>query len=129
MLSGFTPMTTLPTVDMERAKAFYEGLGFAVVTDDDKQTPGGVMFQSGDGFFMVYQSAFAGTNQATAMGFMVPGDAFDDTVAFLRQNGISFDTFEMDGAQWDDDVLTWESLRNVWFRDPDGNILSVGTTG
>jgi catechol 2,3-dioxygenase-like lactoylglutathione lyase family enzyme len=126
MLNGFTPMATLPTSDLERARAFYEGLGF---TAADEETPGGVMFTAGEGGFLVYSSEFAGTNKATAMGFMVPGDAFDDAVAKLREHGVSFDTFEMEGAEWDGDVLVWESMRNVWFRDPDDNIISVGTMG
>lgn len=126
MLTNYTPGATLPTTDLGRARAFYEGLGFTV----DEESPfGSLRFRSGDGGFMVYESAYAGTNQATAMAFDVPAEVFDDIVAFLRGKGVSFDTFEMEGAEWDGDVLTMESMRNVWFRDPDGNILAVGAMG
>jgi hypothetical protein len=63
------------------------------------------------------------------MAFDVPADQFDQAVEDLRGRGVTFDTFEMEGAQWDGDVLVWDSMRNVWFSDPDGNIITVGTRG
>ncbi len=123
MLNAVTPHATLPTTDLDRARRFYEGLGFEV----DGETPGGLRFTSGDGGFLVYESAFAGTNKATAMGFILPVDDFDDALASLRDKGVTFDTFTMEEAEWDGDVLTWGTMRNAWFRDPDGNIIAVGT--
>jgi catechol 2,3-dioxygenase-like lactoylglutathione lyase family enzyme len=123
MLAHHTPTTTLATSDLARAKTFYESLGF---TADDSE-PGGWTFTSGDAKFFVYESAYAGTNKATAMAFDVPADQFDQAVEDLRGRGVTFDTFEMEGAQWDGDVLVWDSMRNVWFSDPDGNIITVGT--
>lgn len=124
MLNTYTPGATLPTADLERARAFYEGLGFTVA---ETSPFGSLRFESGDGGFMVYESEYVGTNKATAMAWDVPGEEFDSVVARLREAGVTFDTFEMEGAEWDGDVLTVESMRNVWFRDPDGNILAVGT--
>ena len=121
MLNTYTPGATLPTADLERARAFYEGLGFVV---QETSPFGSLRFTSGDGGFMVYESQYVGTNKATAMAWDVPGEEFDAILARLRDQG-----FEMEDAEWDGDVLTMESMRNVWFRDPDGNILAVGTTG
>ncbi len=64
----------------------------------------------------------------------VPGDQFDAVIARLREQGVTFDTFEMAGAaevgaSWDGDVLVMESMRSAWFHDPDGNILAVSTLG
>ena len=126
MLNTYTPGATLPTADLERARAFYEGLGFVV---QETSPFGSLRFTSGDGGFMVYESQYVGTNKATAMAWDVPGEEFDAILARLREQGVTFDTFEMEDAEWDGDVLTMESMRNVWFRDPDGNILAVGTTG
>jgi hypothetical protein len=36
-------------------------------------------------------------------------------------------TFEFEGTQWDGDVAVMDGMRAVWFSDPDGNILNVGT--
>lgn len=122
MLSDSTPMPTLPTSDLERARAFYEGiLSFVPVGE----MPDGVRYQAGDSGFLVYPSQYAGTNQATAMAFEVELDRFDDEVAALRSAGISFDTFEWEGVAWEDGVATMEEGKAVWFRDPDGNILNI----
>lgn len=125
MLNSSTPTPTLPTSDLGRAVAFYEGLGFAQGT----QSPDGVTFTAGDGGFLVYESQYAGTNQATAMGFVVAAEEFDEVLASLRSAGLEFQTFEVPGGQWEGDVLVVEGMRNVWFADPDGNIVSVGTPG
>jgi hypothetical protein len=52
--------------------------------------------------------------------------AFDDEVRALRDKGISFITFDVEGIAWDDGVASMgETMRSVWFADPDGNILNV----
>ncbi len=126
MLSDYPPVTAIAVADLARARRFYEGtLGFT--PDDD--VPDGVLYTSGGGSFLVYPSAYAGTNKATAMSFAVPGDAFDREVAALRDAGIEFQTFELDGMEWVDGVATAGAMRAVWFADPDGNILNLETTG
>jgi catechol 2,3-dioxygenase-like lactoylglutathione lyase family enzyme len=115
-------MATLPTTDMEAARAFYEGvLGFTPGGD----APEGENYSAAGSTFLVYPSAFAGTNQATAISFRVDFDTFDDEIAALREKGIVFDTFEYEGIVWEDGVATMEGMKAVWFHDPDGNILSV----
>ncbi len=126
MLSDYPPVTAIAVADLERARQFYEGtLGFT----PDEDVPDGVLYRSGGGSFLVYPSAYAGTNKATAMSFAVPGDAFDGEVAALRGAGIEFQTFELDGMEWQDGVATAGPMRAVWFADPDGNILNLETTG
>ena len=126
MLSDHTPVTTLAVTDLERARAFYEGtLGFTA----QEGAPDGAMYRAGASAFLVYPSAYAGTNKATAMSFAVPADAFDAEVARLRERGIAFQTFDLDGMEWHDGVAEAGPMRAVWFADPDGNILNVETTG
>ena len=74
----------------------------------------------------------AGTNKGTAMSIQVPPGSFDAEIEVLRQKGISFQTFEMEGITWDRGVAsglpgTPDGFRGVWFDDPDGNIISVET--
>jgi catechol 2,3-dioxygenase-like lactoylglutathione lyase family enzyme len=89
---------------------------------------GGVSYTSGSGQLFVYESDYAGTNQATAVSFDVPTAEFDDEVAELRANGIDFLTFEADGMEWEDGVATIGGrARSVWFTDPDGNILNISS--
>lgn len=124
MLSDHNPTTTLATADPERSRAFYQGvLGFT----PGEEAGGGVFYPSGSTSFFVYPSAYAGTNQATAMSFELPADAFDEVVAMLRAAGVEFDTFEAEEVTWQDGVAEMDDMRSVWFRDPDGNILNIET--
>jgi catechol 2,3-dioxygenase-like lactoylglutathione lyase family enzyme len=123
MLSNHTPIATLPASDLTKARSFYEDiLGLTV----QRESPGGVSYTAGSGNLFVYESAFAGTNQATAVTFDVPTSEFDTEVDALRGAGIEFLTFEMDGAEWTDGVASLGTeVRAVWFTDPDGNILNL----
>ncbi|KRE43470.1 VOC family protein [Knoellia sp. Soil729] len=127
MISDHTPVTTLGVSDLQRARDFYEGtLGFAPGTEMMDQ---GITYRSGSGSFFVYLSEFAGSNKATAMMFELPDDAFDGTVDRLRSKGVTFTTFEAEGMEFTDGVASMGdgAFRSVWFEDPDGNILNLGT--
>jgi catechol 2,3-dioxygenase-like lactoylglutathione lyase family enzyme len=129
MIGDHTPVTTLGVSDLQRARDFYEGtLGFAPGTEMMGQ---GITYESGSGAFFVYLSGFAGTNKATAMMFEIPGDAFDAEIATLREKGVTFQTFDLEGTEWDDGVASMGEgdsvFRSVWFADPDGNILNLGS--
>ena len=123
MLSNHTPVATLPTSDRSRARSFYEEtLGLTVANDG----MGGVLYTCGSGQLFVYESSFAGTNQATSVTFDIPTAEFDTEVETLRGKGIDFMTFEMDGVDWSDGVASMGSeMKAVWFTDPDGNILNL----
>ncbi len=123
MLSDFAPVPTLAVSDLQRAREFYEGvLGYTSEGDVAE----GVVYRSGNGAFLVYPSAYAGTNKATAMSLQVSAEAFDVEVAALREKGVAFDTFDMDPITWDNGVATMpDGSRAAWFSDPDGNILNI----
>ena len=125
MLSSYTPVATLPVSDQTKARGFYEDtLGLSV----DQDTPGGVTYTCGSGKLFVYESAYAGTNKATAVSFDVPVSDFDSQVNELRDKGIDFMTFEMEGTEWNDGVATLGGeVKAVWFTDPDGNILNISS--
>lgn len=127
MIGDHTPVATLGVKDLARAREFYEGtLGFQPGTEVMDQ---GITYQSGSGSFFVYASQFSGTNKATAMTFEIPLDAFDSEVSALREKGVTFQTFDAEGMQWEDGVATVGdgAFKSVWFEDPDGNILNIGT--
>ncbi|WP_127128683.1 VOC family protein [Georgenia sp. SYP-B2076] len=126
MLSTYTPVPTLAVKDLASAREFYEGvLGFTAGDD----VPDGVLYTAGASQFLVYPSSYAGTNKATAVSFQVPADAFDTEIAALREKGLEFQTFDLDGASWSDGVMSMGDERVVWFADPDGNIIAVETAG
>ena len=123
MLSSYTPVATLPTSDLTRARSFYQDtLGLTVERDG----MGGVSYTCGGGNLFIYESSYAGTNKATSVTFDVPTSEFDAEVDALRAKGIEFMTFDFEGAEWNDGVASMGSqMRAVWFVDPDGNILNL----
>jgi catechol 2,3-dioxygenase-like lactoylglutathione lyase family enzyme len=118
----------LPASDLERAKRWYsEKLGLEPVSEDEY---GGAHYETGDGTFLVYSSEFAGTNKATAAGFLV--EDFDGAVAELRANGVVFEHVDFgEFGSTVDGVMSMpdSSDKAAWFKDSEGNILSLSTIG
>jgi catechol 2,3-dioxygenase-like lactoylglutathione lyase family enzyme len=124
MLADKPVAATLAVKDMERARKFYEDvLGLRAVQD----MAGAVVYLSGGAGVLVYESEYAGTNQATAASWGV-GDEFDAIVEDLRQKGVTFEHYDnLPNTVREGDVHILDGqMKGVWFKDPDGNILSVG---
>ena len=118
-----TVFASLPASDLDRARAWYEEkLG---VTPSGESGGGSLMYVLGDSGFMIYESQFAGTNQATAAGIAVAD--FDAVVAELRGKGVAFLDVDMgDGMATVDGVMTGpDGNRIAWFKDSEGNILGL----
>jgi catechol 2,3-dioxygenase-like lactoylglutathione lyase family enzyme len=113
-----TPM--LAVKDLDRARQFYEeNLGLKEVDDFGE----GFMLKSGDTQVSVYRSEFAGTNKATALTFDV--EDIEDEVRALRDKGITFERYNLEGLTSKGDIYEGEGMKTAWFKDPDGNILSL----
>ena len=114
-------LATIAVRDLERAKEFYEGkLGFSPVPSGEKSV---VNYRSGKSTFMVYVSEFAGTNKATAATWIV--DDAEEVARALKAKGIVFEHYDLPGVTRKGDVHFAGQIKNVWFKDPDGNILAV----
>ena len=112
--------------DMDRAKEFYEGkLG---LSGGEDQPDGGRLYSCGEGTkIYVYPSpGKAGMSEATLAGWFV--DDVEATVDELTAKGV---TFEQYGEPFNTDekgiARFGDSGSGAWFKDPDGNILSVGS--
>jgi len=113
-----TPM--LAVKDLDRARTFYEGtLGLKEVDDFGE----GFLLKSGDPQLNVYRSEFAGTNKATALTFDV--DDIESEVRDLKEKGIFFEKYDLEGLTPKGDIYEGEGMKTAWFKDPDGNILSL----
>lgn len=123
MLSQHTPVATLPTKDLPKARSFYEDtLGMT----PERESVAGVSYKCSGGMVFLYQSEYAGTNKATAVSFDLPMSAFDNEIGALREKGVSFMTFEAEGLDWSEGVASMgEEMKSVWFTDPDGNVINV----
>ena len=117
-----TPMIAVK--DLDRARSFYEGtLGLSEVDDLGE----GFMLKSGDTTLSVYRSQFAGTNKATALTFTV--DDLDGEVGELKGKGVAFEHYDLPGLERQGDCYVAEGMKTAWFKDPDGNILSLIESG
>ncbi|HEX7484121.1 MAG TPA: VOC family protein [Candidatus Saccharimonadales bacterium] len=122
MLENSTVFATIAVRDSQMAKAFYQDmLGLRLVDEND----GGCMYESGGGKLFVYQAPSAGTSQATSAAWAV--DDIHQMASDLEAKGIVFEHYDMPGAEVDGPVYTMGGQKAAWFKDPDGNILSISS--
>lgn len=121
-----TPLTAaLPASDLGRAKTWYsEKLGLEPMSEDEY---GGALYETGGAHFLVFESPFAGTNQATAAGFNI--ENFDKVIEKLRANGVTFEDVDFGdmGKTVDGVISSPDGMKGAWFKDSEGNILAVST--
>jgi catechol 2,3-dioxygenase-like lactoylglutathione lyase family enzyme len=121
MLETTDAMPTVAVKDLKVARKFYEGtLGLQPVRED----MGTVGYKSGNSTVLVYPSSYAGTNKATAVTWAV-GDKLENIVSALKAKGVVFEHYDMPGITRKGDIHIAGKIRNAWFKDPDGNILSL----
>jgi catechol 2,3-dioxygenase-like lactoylglutathione lyase family enzyme len=121
MLGTRNAVANLATKDLDKARMFFrDKLGLEEVGREGDEL---VTFASGDSNIYVYRSDFAGTNKATALSWEV--DDIDAEVAALKDKGVSFEHYDMGGLERDGDIHVGEDMKIAWFKDPDGNILSL----
>ncbi len=122
MLSSKDAIANLATKDISVAKKFYqETLGLEVMGNMMDQL---FTFKSGDSLIYVYQSEFAGTNKATAVSWRV-GDELESIVKDLKSKGITFEHYDNMPMPLVGDIYGDDNMKVAWFKDPDGNILSL----
>lgn len=122
MLAEGRVFATVAVNDLAAAKQFYgETLGLEL----SDENPGGVTYTSGGGKLFVYQAPTAGTNQATSASWDV--DNIEAVVEELRGKGIVFEQYDIPGAEKQGDISIMGGMKAVWFKDPSGNILAVGS--
>ena len=123
MLANHDAQATVAVKSLEKARPFYEGvLGLEPLAGGEPSVQG---YKAGGATVLVYESQFAGTNQATSITWAL-GDGFDAAIAALRAQGARFETYDMPDAKIVDGVHEFGDMKVVWFKDPDGNILSCG---
>jgi catechol-2,3-dioxygenase len=122
MLGDREAIATIAVRDINVAAKFYEGsVGLKPVPTKEK---GVRSYKSGSSSVLVYTSQFAGTNKATAVTWMVGGE-IENVVQELKAKGVVFEHYDMPGTNLKGDIHIFGTLKNAWFKDPDGNILSI----
>lgn len=120
MLHAAPPIAFVSTADGERARAFYEeALGLRLVADE--------------GFALVFDLAgvmlrVTRVDELRPQPFAVLGWRVADAEATARELAGRGVVFERYPGLDQDDLGLWRSpsgARIAWFRDPDGNVLSL----
>jgi catechol-2,3-dioxygenase len=121
MLGNADGIATLAVKDLTASAEFYEQkVGLKKLASEEKEV---LVYQSGNSRLLVYRSQFAGTNKATAATWAV--DDVDADVRDLKSRGVVFEHYNFPGVTLEGDVHVFGKRRNAWFKDPDGNILSI----
>jgi catechol 2,3-dioxygenase-like lactoylglutathione lyase family enzyme len=122
MLASAVPMGFLAVSDFARARAFYESiLGLEFVSQDDFA----LVLRSGPIFVRLAVPPERVTAPYTVFGWRVAD--IDSAVAALTGKGVAFEHYPyFADSQRADGVWSAPSGDKVaWFRDPDGNLLSL----
>jgi catechol 2,3-dioxygenase-like lactoylglutathione lyase family enzyme len=122
MLADKDAAANVAVKNLKTAKKFYEGtLGLKPIGKEGEDL---IAYRSGGSTLLVYESKFAGTNKATALTWTV-GHEVEGIVSALKAKGVSFEHYDMPGMTRKGDVHVGGGMRVAWFKDPDGNILSI----
>jgi catechol 2,3-dioxygenase-like lactoylglutathione lyase family enzyme len=123
MLGSINIVAFVPTRDSEKARAFYEGvLGLRFVKDD-----GFALVLDANGIMVRVARAQFTPAPFTILGWQVTD--IEKVVTGLQGKGVKFERF---GLFEQDALGIWTAPTGekvAWFKDPDGNILSVSQHG
>jgi catechol 2,3-dioxygenase-like lactoylglutathione lyase family enzyme len=120
MLAAARLQTLVLTADAERARAFYSGvLGLRLVGE----SLGALVYDVGGGALRVSPVPATQPTEHTVFGFAV--DDLEATLAGLAARGVRFERFPAFPHDDRGIVTAPDGSRVAWFRDPDGNLLSV----
>jgi catechol 2,3-dioxygenase-like lactoylglutathione lyase family enzyme len=120
MLGSNNIVAFVPITDGEKAREFYEcKLGLRFVSDDGFA----VVFESNGIRLRAVKMKEAKPAQFTILGWEVK--LIEKSVTSLRERGVHFETF---GSFKQDELGIWTAPTGdkvAWFKDPDGNVLSI----
>ena len=120
MISSHRVHTTLPVADLDRSRAFYEGLGYRPTAVE----PFAVMFDAGAGsVFTITRSSGSSSGSHTQMGITV--EDIETEVAELRRKGVVFEEYDVPGLKTVNGVAQAGPNRAAWFYDPDRNLIGL----
>lgn len=121
MTSTMDAYSVIPARDLNRARRFYsEKLGM----EPAEEMSEGLIYRTISGaMILIYETTFAGTNQATALGLVT--DRFDEDMEDLRARGVTFEEYDLPGLKTENGVVDMDGAKGAWFTDSEGNILSV----
>jgi len=121
MIDQFPIHTTVAASDLDRARSWYqEKLGLEPKKSDD----GGLWFEFAGGTWLyVYKTGSAGTAKNTVGGWTV--ENIEKVMEELKGRGVVFEDYDMPGIKTEDGLATFETAKNAWFKDSEGNTFEL----
>lgn len=120
MLGSINIVAFVPTTDFQKAKDFYEGvLGLRFIKEDGFA----LAFRANGVMVRVVKAKDFKPAQFTVLGWEVPD--IEKMVPGLESKGVHFERF---GFFEQDKLGIWTAPNGdkvAWFKDPDGNTLSI----
>lgn len=120
MLAHFELTAFVPTLDAERAKLFYvETLGLTLVSDDKFA----IVVRAHEADVRIVRVESFTPAAYTILGWKVP--SMENAIRQLSARSVVFERFPF--LEQDKDGV-WDApggTRVAWFKDPDGNMLSL----
>ena len=127
MLANSPVMPTIPVVDLNRAKRFYEiALGLKPAPTKNDNIPDTATFECGNGTRIeLYQRAPSKADHTVAT-FEVSDT--EEEVNALRGKGVIFEEYDMPEIKTQNGIATHGPHKAAWFKDSEGNILCIHQT-
>jgi predicted enzyme related to lactoylglutathione lyase len=125
MLTNSPIRPTIPVVDLNRAKRFYETtIGLKPVpANNDGNASGIAIFECGNGTRMELYQRGPSKADHTVATFEVSN--IEEEVNALRGKGVNFEDYDMPEIKTQNGIATQGSVRAAWFKDSEGNILCI----
>ncbi len=114
---------TLPAVDLQRARKFYEDtLGLKVIREDPSP---GILFGAGNSTAIYLYQRGATKADHTEAAFKV--DDVEAEVNELKAKGIKFEEIDIPsmGIKTVNGIVTMNGYQGAWFKDTEGNIIGI----
>jgi catechol 2,3-dioxygenase-like lactoylglutathione lyase family enzyme len=120
MLTSGKMVGFVPTTDSTRARDFYEKkLGFQFVSDDQFA----LVMRAGDNMIRIAKAGKFTPAHYTVLGWEVT--RIEDEVRALAARGVVFEKYPFVQDQATGIWTTPNGDKVAWFKDPDGNVLSL----
>ncbi len=112
-------IATIPVANLDRARAFYaKVLGFEPVESSEA----GALLRAGNARVLLYHSS-APPPSHTLAGFEVP--RLEPVIETLIARGVTFEDYDFPKLKTVAHIAWIGPERAAWFRDSEGNILSI----
>jgi len=120
MLASSKMIGFVPTRDSQKAREFYEGkLGFQFISDDQFA----LVVRAGETIIRIAKARDFTPTAYTVLGWEVRD--IEAMVRWLQERGVVFEEYPF---VQDKELGIWTAPTGdkvAWFKDPDGNVLSV----